>query len=951
MNENEYWKRKIAVWLKEPVCKIFDIKKMDDNAQKISKGISDVQIDEEIFKTAARMASGLTHAAVPGRSESPSENGEVIFADSKTITHPLVKNRKLEFDFPKVSADDFIEKIKEFIDSDIANISKTKRDDKQIFNYLFFALSKRLRNEKIGGWGALWDVIPADTRIPDHTMWNHLGLTSAIYSSMKEGVDVSDQKISMVVFSITPVQDFISKARKLRDYWTGSVILSYLAFSGLTTVMEELGADHVLYPSLQNQFLVEKWLDKKYELEKYLKEKEDDIEELNKASSGIAAFPNKFVFICNENDVEDICAKIEKDIRSNWSEISIIVKKYVAGKAGVSADDKAYSEIWDSAINDFWKYSWASCNFVTINNKDDIEKLLPEVKYENDLETMEEFNKYFQQNDRENAKYDVTNLYGTTHSLVQGLLAASKNKPAAIKKSQNGEKCPLCGEHEVLNNSPLNIAASDYNKNTIAFWDKLRESINPKPNKTGDGEAEYTQIGKNERLCAVCTMKRLLPMALKTSEYKTHLLHETLAKADAFPSTTEMAAYEKLKNMTDNEKKKEAQKMHDGEFDVGDADSSNKHKYYALLLMDGDKMGDLINGETLSARWYDVLAPELSEKFASGTLKVESPFKGNFIEKKRTMNPALHAMISDSLNNFARYGVQPAVEKSGGRLIYAGGDDVCAILPLRQAFNTADTIRKAYTFSFAEARNGGAVEIKEKATPDMKKIALYLGSGAKKISLSGAIIIAHHKQPLKEVIQDAHHVLDSVAKEKSGRNSLAIRLKKRSGGDRDVWFKWGNENIFFDSAKKITVRESFEKVMEQAAKKELSASLLYNIENLKGLIEPIVFDIRDNDKNPKVIDDDIKDKIISLFKYEISHSGMFKGPDKAILAEKAEEMAKHIAGVCIKIEDKNKSEETSSKEKDGEKIVCKENWFNPESCIIANFIATQSKSDEKKGAE
>ena len=64
----------------------------------------------------------------------------------------------------------------------------------------------------------------------------------------------------MVVFSITPVQDFIGKARKLRDYWTGSVILSYLAFVGIARVMQDLGPDHVLYPSLHNQSLVDLWL-------------------------------------------------------------------------------------------------------------------------------------------------------------------------------------------------------------------------------------------------------------------------------------------------------------------------------------------------------------------------------------------------------------------------------------------------------------------------------------------------------------------------------------------------------------------------------------------------------------------------------------------------------------------------------------------------------------------
>ena len=324
---------------------------------------------------------------------------------------------------------------------------------------------------------------------------------------------------------------------------------------------------------------------------------------------------------------------------------------------------------------------------------------------------------------------------------------------------------------------------------------------------------------------------------------------------------------------------------------------TNKDKYYAVLLMDGDKMGDLINGETLEAKWKDVIHEDLAAKIENGTVK--APVLKKYFDEKRTLNPALHAMISDSLNNFARFGVQPAVENAGGKLIYAGGDDVCAVLPLRTAAECAKKIAESYTMSFAEYTENGAVEI-DKLNSSMKKVGYHLGHGAKGISLSGAIVIAHHKEPLREVIQDVHKVLDSIAKEKTGRNAIAIRLKKRSGGDRDFSCKWNDENIF-DSGK--TVLKSFMNICNAAKSEEISTSLLYKLQNMEDFFEPIL-DCTDDNKN----------KIVRILKYELYHSGI------KIKENKLNDYSKDLAGICFK------------KEKN-EKLV-----YNFEAAVIANFL-------------
>jgi len=42
-------------------------------------------------------------------------------------------------------------------------------------------------------------------------------------------------------FSLGPVQGFIARARKTRDFWTGSFLLSYLAGQAMAVVLENDG--------------------------------------------------------------------------------------------------------------------------------------------------------------------------------------------------------------------------------------------------------------------------------------------------------------------------------------------------------------------------------------------------------------------------------------------------------------------------------------------------------------------------------------------------------------------------------------------------------------------------------------------------------------------------------------------------------------------------------------
>ena len=84
--------------------------------------------------------------------------------------------------------------------------------------------------------------------------------------------------------------------------------------------------------------------------------------------------------------------------------------------------------------------------------------------------------------------------------------------------------------------------------------------------------------------------------------------------------------------------------------------------YFAVLALDGDQMGAWLGGE----------------HNRDGPTK---QFRGD---------------LSHRLSNFALHCVRPIVEACDGRLIYAGGEDVLALLPADTAVDCARFLRAAY---------------------------------------------------------------------------------------------------------------------------------------------------------------------------------------------------------------------------------------------------------------
>lgn len=112
--------------------------------------------------------------------------------------------------------------------------------------------------------------------------------------------------------------------------------------------------------------------------------------------------------------------------------------------------------------------------------------------------------------------------------------------------------------------------------------------------------------------------------------------------------------------------------------------------------------------------------------------------------------------VSEALSRFTA-GVPDIVGEHQGVTVYAGGDDVLAMLPVSSALRCASALSEGYRTAFERH------ELAAEAT------------------LSAAIVFAHVRLPLGAVLGEARRLLDDVAKDGNGRDSLAAGVLKRGG--------------------------------------------------------------------------------------------------------------------------------------------------------------------------
>lgn len=779
---------------------------------------------------------------------------KVDFSKEPVIVHPLSGK---EFKIPAsatspISGIDYKQVISN-VDKAIRELSSKYPDLELKYLSLWAELQNiiKVKEKETGNsaLGQIWNLLPADTRIPDHSIWEHRRITSAIAGAMPEP--------SLLLFSIGPIQDYIATARKTQDLWAGSYTLSYLSWTAMRSIGEEIGPDSIIFPDLLDQPFCKLWLK-----EKGLQ----FISEPGKDDLSSPTLPNRILAIIAKDNIENIAKKAEDAVKSVFNEICLSVKEKFEITFDELKGEAIWDEIWNRQTRDFIETYWT---ILPMGKKNEYKDFIETYKTFMGNDLLKEFEKLLKEYETKGFGPNIGTVYGQLYKFLEKGLGSRKTIRNFSQHPEPHYKCTMCGVREPVHPKTHNNQSCEEYGALVGFW---REKL----------QAKFPDIRISERLCAVCVTKRFVckhyfngkkgfgintsfpsTSTMATSAFKLRIIergntNELLVKAHNYtkriialigdtalggtlPKIFKECKYNKLyedfaklegdwlyNDSLDKEalSKEYGQRFKDKDKDefeqifkgVKDAfkefmetlrkieneqkiDFGNPSKYYAIIQMDGDNMGKWISGEKAPSI-KDILHPEIRKQLGSNNGWQE------LLEHRRPLNPSLHIATSKALRDFSLKVVREIVERDHlGKLIYAGGDDVLAFVSLKDLLNVMRCLRAYFSGSLVYDENegikidfengSGFVPVDGKGDPlsttTSKKTKGFLYSMGTTATASMGVAIVHHSYDLSKALQEAREA-EKRAKDEIGRNAFCISLNKRSGGTEVFGAKWYYED-------------------------------------------------------------------------------------------------------------------------------------------------------------
>lgn len=707
----------------------------------------------------------------------------------------------------------------------------------------------------IGALGALWSLLPADSRTPDHTIWQHLDLASA-YAGALHGGDAP----ALLTMSIGPVQDFIAASRSLSDLWAGSHLLSRIAWQGIKVFCEALGPDAVLMPALRGVPQVDVWI---YErLEGGLDGRGGDLRETlfprqatewRKRETDAnplfaAALPNKWLVIVPASCAKELAEEAATAMRDfARTQARAAFEKLLDAAELPAADYPAYAQI-DEQLRDFPEVHWSAVPWTLAGKPElgakadptELAKTLrpfyPAAPARPGFLNSTAFGLLTGDLQVEGQKFYEPNpglMYPALHDLNERAFAATKSLRPFAQSTQHGYRCSLSGEGEWLTTDRGQLTAPPGQRQDT-LWTRV-----------AGNKKKKSWVKNGEHLGALATLKRLWPtlfvqelealdldvsrfvvsshtMALAASlEPLTRLgaldgnQQSALAKLKAHPcwgysdervalpralerkgmgtgSALRPEELRKLPAVLDAARETERDRdREEVEALIGGLIGERPEAYYALIKLDGDQMGAWVSGE-FAQPYREGFHTRVSEHLD------RVPLLKTYLDARRAVTPSYHMALSGALNRFALDLARRVVEDAHmGRLLYAGGDDVMAMTTTRDLLPTLLGLRCVYSGQEIPGEPLSHVsrswESKQLANGFLRLDGELVRLMGDQAHASAGAVIAHFMAPLSAVLRELDRA-EKRAKIEGGRNAFSLSVVKRSGGALYLTLPWRLED-------------------------------------------------------------------------------------------------------------------------------------------------------------
>ena len=539
-------------------------------------------------------------------------------------------------------------------------------------------------------------------------------------------------------------------ARSLRDSWSGSYILAWLTFHAMKEIIKDLGPTAIIFPSLRGAPLLDQWLKEEFNLEKPGLNLSDE-------ECRMPSLPNRFLAVVpygpGGETARDFAIRCEQAARNAWKELSGSVRSTLNSKWSFLKACPDWDKHWDDQIDQYFD---TVSTVLGIRDSDNtaLDALLGNSKLEADRSSS-----------IHSTWPDLVDLAGR----LQSARRAVRHVPVLDNKGGDvPPKCSLFGSFEQMGPAGLDESRK--------FWQQAE-------NKGLRG----VHLRSQERFSALALTKRFAWPAFFDAMGNNQ-------QTFRYPDTASVAATEWLEIAGidpefwwDTERTWSGQWLYwaDKNPDNKDEDSipdrlwdqirqarkshGTPPGYLAVLMLDGDRMGHWLQGKN-SPIIRDIIHPDL----------VGADLTEDILDSKRPVSPALHSAISEALTNYSLFVAPEIVKKHKGVLVYAGGDDVFAMLPTTTAVQCAKELNDA----FCGPENG--------YYPSETHGNLLMMGG--KASTSAGIAIVHYKEDLRYALQQARSA-EKQAKN-AGRSALALQICKRSGEHVSSVIPWEYADTF-----------------------------------------------------------------------------------------------------------------------------------------------------------
>lgn len=467
----------------------------------------------------------------------------------------------------------------------------------------------------------------------------------------------------LLIVSIGPVQDFIASARRFRDLWFGSWVLSEVSRAAARAIAMAEGMGSLVFPA-----------------------PESEVELEPKQELGIA---NKVMALISKDPVQ-VASAASQAARDRLSDIAAEVFEELPREPAFTRERA------DAQIADLLEIHWAA---VPVENyasaRREAERWLSARKATRDFAAVS-WGSEAPKSSLDGQREAVLDLEMTDHprgwQRKLGMRAGENLCGVGLLKRKGGEdpgkprRIPSTGTVAAL--SALGASRGDLQAQAEAYKKALRD------------------LGAEDRDICCRDLKPAQPLGMLDPVW----LFE-----------------ERLEQLFDDEDKVKAKKLEQAKLALRQflRDTGMKPQpYYAVLVADGDRMGKAIDRQTSA-------------------------------EAHRDLTRALASFSKEA---------RKIVAAHDGALVYAGGDDVLALMPLHSVLDCAESLAQDFANRLGR-----------------------FGQGEEAPTLSVGVAVGHQMEPAADTL-DLGRKAEKEAKKL--RNAIALVVQKRGGGELTVSGHW-----------------------------------------------------------------------------------------------------------------------------------------------------------------